>query len=225
MCARYQLALKKKQVCDLFAVFEAVTPEGVAMFERYNIAPTQAAAIIRQGPRGRVLEPMRWGLIPHWSKEPTTRYATFNARSEDAADKPTYRGPMRYRRCLVPTGGFYEWRRVGNTKQAHHIRLADEQPFALAGLWDCWGGELQSFSILTTRPNEMLAQVHDRMPVILDAEDYDRWLAPEVQDPAQVADLLRPYPAEQMLATPISSYVNNVRHEGAACLTPETLWG
>jgi putative SOS response-associated peptidase YedK len=225
MCGRYQLAVRKERVCSLFDVVEAVTPEGVAIFERYNIAPTQPAAVIRQGPRGRILEPMRWGLVPHWSKEPTTRYATFNARSEDAAEKPTYRGPMRYRRGIVPLCGFYEWRKSKGGKQPHHIRLADEQPFALAGLWDVWGGELQTFSILTTTPNEMLAQIHNRMPVILDAADYDRWLDPGLQDPAQVADLLRPFPAERMLATPVTDYVNNARHEGPDCLRPETLWG
>lgn len=224
MCGRYQLAVKKQRVCDRFDVVEAVTPEGVALFERYNIAPSQPAAVIRQGPRGRLLEPMRWGLVPHWSKQPKTRYATFNARSEDAAGKPTYRGPMRYRRCLVPACGFYEWRQGKDGKQPHHIRLADEQPFALAGLWDAWGGELQTFSILTTTPNEMLAPIHNRMPVILDPADYDRWLDPAVQDPAQVADLLRPYPAEQMLATPVSDYVNNARHEGPRCLASDTLW-
>jgi len=224
MCGRYQLAVKKQRVCDLFDVVEAVTPEGVALFERYNIAPSQPAAVIRQGPRGRLLEPMRWGLVPHWSKQPKTRYATFNARSEDAAGKPTYRGPMRYRRCLVPACGFYEWRQGKDGKQPHHIRLADEQPFALAGLWDAWGGELQTFSILTTTPNEMLAPIHNRMPVILDPADYDRWLDPAVQAPAQVADLLRPYPAEQMLATPVSDYVNNARHEGPRCLASDTLW-
>jgi len=224
MCGRYQLTVKKQRVCDRFDVVEAVTPEGVAMFERYNIAPSQPAAVIRQGPRGRLLEPMRWGLVPHWSKQPKTRYATFNARSEDAAGKPTYRGPMRYRRCLVPACGFYEWRQGKDGKQPHHIRLADEQPFALAGLWDAWGGELQTFSILTTTPNEMLAPIHNRMPVILDPADYDRWLDPAVQDPAQVADLLRPYPAEQMLATPVSDYVNNARHEGPRCLASDTLW-
>jgi len=224
MCGRYQLAVKKQRVCDRFDVVEAVTPEGVALFERYNIAPSQPAAVIRQGPRGRLLEPMRWGLVPHWSKQPKTRYATFNARSEDAAGKPTYRGPMRYRRCLVPACGFYEWRQGKDGKQPHHIRLADEQPFALAGLWDAWGGELQTFSILTTTPNEMLAPIHNRMPVILDPADYDRWLDPAVQAPAQVADLLRPYPAEQMLATPVSDYVNNARHEGPRCLASDTLW-
>lgn len=225
MCGRYQLSRSRAGVCASFDVVEAVTPPGLAMFERYNIAPTQAAAVIRQGPRGRVLEPMRWGLIPHWSKEPTTTFATHNARSEDAADKPAYRGPMRYRRCLVPVGGFYEWRKVRGGTRPHHIRLADERPFALAGLWDCWGGQLQSFTILTTPPNEMIAPINHRMPAILDPADYDRWLDPSLHEPTAVAGLLRPYPAEAMLATPITDRVNNARNDDAACLAGLTLWG
>lgn len=203
---------------------------------RYNIAPTTAAPVIRMADVGRVIEPMRWGLIPHWSKEPKIAYATFNARSEDAASKPTFRGPMRYRRCLVPADGFYEWVKTENettgsktanktaskttstTKQPYLIRMADEQPFVMAGLWDCWGDELQSFTILTTQANEMMAKLHHRMPVIVDPENFDRWLDPNVTDPQAVADIMQPYPAELMFAVPVSDYVNNARNEGPACL-------
>jgi putative SOS response-associated peptidase YedK len=214
MCGRYKLAVPKERLPSLFDA----GPLHTDYQPRYNIAPTTAAPVVRIADTGRVIEMMRWGLIPHWSKEPTTKCATFNARAEDAADKPTYRGPMRYRRCLVPCDGFYEWKKIGEkAKQPYLIQMADEEPFAMAGLGDCWQDELQSFTVLTTAPNALMATIHNRMPVILDREHWPRWLDPDITDPAELTHLLRPFSAELMMAVQVSSYVNNARNEGPAC--------
>ena len=219
MCGRYKLAVPKERLPSLYDA-------GPLHFDykpRYNIAPTTPAPVVRMADTGRVIELMRWGLIPHWSKEPTSKYATFNARAEDATDKPSYRGPLRYRRCLVPCDGFYEWKKLdpaGKAKQPYLITMADEEHFAMAGMWDCWHDELQSFTVLTTAPNPLMATIHNRMPVVLDREHWPRWLNPQITDPAEIAHLLRPYPAELMLARPVSSYVNSTRNEGARCAWP-----
>jgi putative SOS response-associated peptidase YedK len=221
MCGRYLLFTNPEKLALIFrARIDALIRE--QWQARYNIAPSSPALVVRMADIGRVIEPMRWGLIPHWSREPVTKYPTFNARSEEAADKASYRGPMRYRRCLVPVDGFYEWQRSGSQKQPYVIRMADEAPFALAGLWDAWQEELQSFSILTTRPNEVMEKVHNRMPVIVQPEDYTRWLDPNITDPQAVADILKPFPADQMYAAPVSDYVNNGQHDGPQCMTPVT---
>ncbi|MFA9478244.1 SOS response-associated peptidase [Phycisphaerales bacterium AB-hyl4] len=219
MCGRYTLHTSPQRIAELFDAQLAV---GLADFvPRYNIAPTTPAPVVRMADVGRVIELMRWGLIPHWSREPSTKFATFNARSEDAAEKASYRGPMRYRRCLVPVDGFYEWRkRDRGPKQPYLFRMADDQPFALAGLWDVWQDELQSFSVLTTKANTLMATIHDRMPVIVDPADHARWLDPGLQDPDAVADVLKPFPSELMLATPVTTYVSNARNEGPRCIEP-----
>lgn len=220
MCGRYPQHTRPKVLAQMF---NAKLTHGVEnQPARYNIAPTTPALVIRMADVGRVIELMRWGLIPHWSQEPTLRYATFNARSEEAASKASYRGPMRYRRCLVPVDGFYEWVKVDGqgTKQPYLIRMADERPFVLGGLWDCWRDELQSFTILTTQANEMMARLHHRMPVIVGQEDHERWLNQNIHDPQAVADICRPYPSELMFATAVSDYVNNARNDGPECLRP-----
>ena len=224
MCGRYTLHSSAQEIAR---VFEAQLTAGLEALEpRYNIAPTMAAPVVRVADTGRVIELMRWGLIPHWSREPTTPYSTFNARGEDAAGKASYRGPMRYRRCLVPVDGFYEWQKGGGGdggggKQPYLVQLTDERPFALAGLWDVWGDELQSYTILTTRANDAMAPIHPRMPVVIRPADYARWLDPGVQTPAAVADLLAPPPSGLMKLTAVSRYVNNARNEGPRCIEPE----
>ena len=234
MCGRYTLHSSGQEIAE---VFDARLTAGLDVLEpRYNIAPTTAAPVVRVaasggGDVGRVVELMRWGLIPHWSREPATPYSTFNARSEDAAEKASYRGPMRYRRCLVPVDGFYEWQKTGGAgrggggggggKQPYLVQLTDGRPFALAGLWDVWGDELQSYTILTTRANEVMAKIHPRMPVVLRPTDCERWLDPGVQDPVAVADLLTPPASELVKLTAVSRYVNNARNEGPRCMEPE----
>ena len=162
---------------------------------------------------------MKWGLVPSWAKDPKVGFSAINARSETAADKPTFRGAFRRRHCLVPASGFYEWKRVGKQKLPTLFRPTGGL-FGLAGLWETWQGDgvsVESFTILTTAANAAVMPTHDRMPVIVAPADYGAWL-----DAAQSADgtLLRPYPTEAMTATAVSSYVNDAHHQGPQCVEP-----
>ena len=193
---------------------------------RYNVAPSQNVLVVRRlpdtMPREGVL--LRWGLIPSWAKDPTIGSRLINARAETAADKPAFRHAFRERRCIVPAGGFYEWQRRGAGKQPYLIRLREGKLFGLAGLWESWtapeGTEIQTFTILTTAANDLVRQLHDRMPVILDKKDYGLWLDPAVRDPARLTPLLRPYSAELLAAVPVSPLVNDPRHDGPECAAP-----
>jgi len=193
---------------------------------RYNAAPTQAIAAVREIPDGnRELVLLHWGLIPSWSKDPTMGARMINARAETVADKPAFRAPFRRRRCLVPADGFYEWQKVNGGKQPFYIHPQDDgQAFAFAGLWDQWQGPdahlIESCTILTTAANDLVARLHDRMPVILDPGDFDLWLDPGVQNPEAVRPLLRAYPAEAMACHPVSRYVNSPRNDGPECIAP-----
>jgi putative SOS response-associated peptidase YedK len=183
----------------------------------------------------RELVLMRWGLVPGFTKQlsDVKGVSTINARAETVAKSPVWRGPFRKRRCLVPADGFYEWKKLddkgnrdGKTKQPYAFRMADDSPLAFAGLWDAWkapdGSWLESFSIVTTAANALMAPVHDRMPVILHPRDYDRWMDAEA-DPAPL-DLLRPFEAEAMAAAPSNPKVGNTRNNGPAMLLgPEML--
>lgn len=225
MCGRFERITPIQVLATLFDC-PAPPPETPT---HYNIAPTQPAAVVRvlrasQETGRRELAVMRWGLIPSWADDPAIGNRLINARSETAADKPSFRNAFKQRRCLVPVDGFYEWQATGKkTKQPHLIRLKDGRPFALAGLWEQWtapDGELvESFTILTTDANAMMRPIHDRMPVIVGAADYDRWL--NAGTPLEeVRDLLRQYPAEQMESFPVSTVVNNPRNETPECAAP-----
>ena len=165
---------------------------------------------------------LRWGLIPSWVGDPALGTKLINARAETVAEKPSFRKPFRERRCLVPADGYYEWKREGRRKQPYHIRLNSERPFAFAGLWDRWKGEdgetIESCAILTTTPNERLASIHDRMPVILHPVAYESWLDPGLQDTARLVPFLASYPADAMIAVPVSRRVNDPRVDDAQCL-------
>ena len=163
---------------------------------------------------GRELTWMRWGLIPPWAQDPNDGPLLINARAETAAVKPAFRSALRNARCLIPADGFYEWKKIGTKKQPYHIRRADGQLFAFAGLWGKWR-ELESCTILTTDANELVRSLHNRMPVILPSNDYDKWLDLEMQDPQ---DLLTQFPDSEMLAVPVNPIVNNAKHEGPECV-------
>jgi putative SOS response-associated peptidase YedK len=157
---------------------------------RWNIAPTQPIAVIRQDAKEpkRTFGLFRWGLIPYWAKDPSIGFKTINAMSETAAEKPAFRDAMRRRRCLIPADGFYEWSKIGpKEKQPYNFGMNDDSVFAFAGLWERWqtpdGEIIQTCTILTTKPNSLIESAHDRMPVILDRENYDLWLDPGVRDP------------------------------------------
>jgi putative SOS response-associated peptidase YedK len=190
---------------------------------RYNIAPTQPVPVIRQNPKEpvRELSLMRWGLIPSWSKDSSGAARMINARSETAATLPAFRDAMKSRRCLIPADGFYEWMRTEYAKQPYCFEVNDGALFAFAGLWDRWkdpnGNWIKTCSILTTTPNAVTAQVHDRMPVILDPDGYDLWLDPGMNDVAAVSEMLKPYDARLMRCFPVSARVNSVANDDPAC--------
>ena len=192
----------------------------------YNIAPQSVQPIVRpsadSGAREFAL--LRWGLVPFWAKDAKIGYSTINARSEEVAGKPAFREAFRKRRCLVPADAFYEWARIdAKTKKPFAIALKSGEPYAFAGLWERWrpkeGEALETFTILTTDANEVLQPIHNRMPVILEPKDYSRWLEPAAVERLPV-DLLRPFPAEQMTAWPVSDRVGNVRNNDSELLAP-----
>ena len=223
MCGRYTLRAPGKVVADHFGLAEEPR-----LRPRYNIAPTQPVPVIRAlraNPQTgqRELVPLRWGLVPSWADDPSVGNRMINARAETVADKPAFRGALRHRRCLVPADGFYEWRKEGTKKQPVYVRRKDGLPFAFAGLWERWereGEVIESCAILTTGANDLMAEFHDRMPVILDPEDYGLWLDPEVQDPGLLGPLLKPYPGDETEVYPVSTLVNNPRHEDPRCVEP-----
>ena len=211
MCGRYELA-ETGAIQTRFNI--SSDPGSVA--PRYNVAPTQTLpVVVKQSPNRLVL--MRWGLIPAWAKDGKTETPLINARAETLAQKRTFRQLLSAQRCLVPASGFYEWKQTAAGKVPHYIRLKDEALFAFAGLYDRWtdqsGTELFSYTIITTEPNELMAGIHNRMPVILPREAEEAWLNPDETEAEQLLPLLRPYPAEAMEAVPVSRAVNNVRND------------
>jgi putative SOS response-associated peptidase YedK len=167
---------------------------------------------------------MRFGLIPSWSKEKKTRYSLINARAETVAEKPMFRRLLGKHRCLVPTTGFYEWKKIGSRKVPYFIRLKDEKYFALAGLWDHWKGpkgeEIRSFTIITTKANDVLSEIHPRMPVILRKEDEGLWLSDQVLSDSDLERLFQPFPSGLMISYPVSSSVNSVKNDTEELVAP-----
>jgi putative SOS response-associated peptidase YedK len=217
MCGRYKLSATGEEVAAAFGLVA-----GPSIRPRYNIAPTQPAPVVRledgERPVGRVLQ---WGLVPSWAKDPSIGHRMINARAETVAEKPAYRVAFRRRRCLVPADGFYEWRRDGKVRTPHLLRLRGGGLFAFAGLWEAWegpDGALESFTILTTTPNALVAPIHDRMPVILAPGDRDRWLRDDRPD--VLAGLLRPVGADAMEALAVSRAVNDPRFDDPSCAAP-----
>jgi putative SOS response-associated peptidase YedK len=186
---------------------------------RYNIAPSQQVLAITQSESSRDLSSFVWGLIPSWSKEPK---GIINARDETLEDKPSFSESFLQRRCLIPADGFYEWQRTGKTKQPYYFQLNDESVFSFAGIWDEWrkdGVSIVTCAIITTKPNELLATIHDRMPVMLSAEAEDVWLRPEAR-PKELMSLLVPFPAAAMKSYPVSQKVNHAQAEEPDLVEP-----
>ncbi len=219
MCGRYTLTCTPEVVAEAFRL-EAI-PD---LHPRYNVAPSQWVVCVRVDLHSRKREAamLRWGLIPSWVRDPAMGMNLINARAETVAEKPSFQKPFRSRRCLVLADGYYEWKREGPQKQPYSIRLKHERPFAFAGLWDRWnngeGKTLESCVILTTQSNERLAEIHDRMPVILPPVAYEPWLDPGLQDATRLRTFLTPYPADAMSVPPVSRLVNDPRVDDVRCL-------
>ena len=216
MCGRYSQHHTTEALVDRFAVHMVHEP----VAERYNVAPSQPVPVITAN-GARCLDAYRWGLIPSWAKEPGG--GIINARAETLAEKPSFKAALARRRCLIPADGFFEWKKEESGRQPFHIRLKAGDLFAIAGLWEVWespeGAPLHTCAIITVAPNEVLAPLHNRMPAILRPEEEAAWLDPAVKS-AEALQLLRPYPADRMEASPVSRRVNAPTLDDPACILP-----
>ncbi len=221
MCGRFTLTIDPADLQDAFPEF--TFPAKVA--PRYNVAPTQPVLVLPNDSSGKA-DYFVWGLIPSWAKDPAIGSRLINARAETLSGKPAFRSAYKYHRCLILADGFFEWQaRPGSLgKLPHLIRLMSGEPFAFAGLWDHWqspdGSEIKSAVIITTTPNELMAPIHNRMPVILPHDAYAQWLDPRPLSPANLNPLLVPYPAGEMNAFPISTMINSPFNDRPEVLAP-----
>ena len=223
MCGRFNLRAPSHQLVEFFGLegldgFPEITP-------RFNIAPTQLVIAISSDGGRRLPVMLQWGLIPFWSHDPKQGARMINARGETVATKPAFRAAFKRRRCLIPLNGFYEWKKLdAKRKQPFHIGMQDDAIFACAGLWEYWehadGSGIASCSIITTSANELMSELHDRMPVILAPPDFDRWLNTAEENSQSLESLLCPFPSDQMRCYAVSTTVNNARHEVAECIEP-----
>lgn len=223
MCGRFTLRTPQQVLVTQFALETQTT-----LFPRYNIAPSQPIVVVRAAPDSaaakRELVKLRWGLVPSWAKDPSVGNQMINARLDTAATKPAFRSAMRGRRCLIPADGFYEWKKIGKQKQPYFIHLADDKPFAFAGLWERWsdpeGRPLETCTILTTDANSQLRPLHDRMPVIVEPADYATWLDPAETDPARLRPMFASLTADQLVMSPVSTLVNSPATDDPRCIEP-----
>ncbi len=240
MCGRFVATAPPSELADYF---QAVLNESAADSEfepSYNVAPTNSVHVVRAREGHREIDRMQWGLVPSWAKDPKIGSKMINARAETATTKPAFRTAMKKRRCLVPATGFYEWRKVEGrrTKQPYYITRKDGEPVVFAGLWEAWkpqprseaAGDRESAqpewlitcTLITTKPNAEMKEIHDRMPVLVPPSEWDRWLDPDVPADA-VGGVLAPAPDGLLELTPISTMVNNVRNQGAELIDPVEL--
>jgi putative SOS response-associated peptidase YedK len=221
MCGRYEVHSPIEELAREFDAVLHADPEQLP--PRYNVAPSLLVAVIRVRKGERELAALSWGLLPSWKKS-TEGNRPINARAETLFDKPMFRNAIARRRCLIPADGFYEWQQRPGGKQPWHIGMVDHATFALGGIWEYWAGErgepVLSCAIIVTDANELVRQFHERMPLIIAREDWDRWLDPELVEPAEIEKLLRPFPAEQMRAYPVSTRVNNAKNDDPALIEP-----
>ncbi|MEK5528577.1 SOS response-associated peptidase [Viridibacillus sp. FSL R5-0468] len=214
MCGRFSLFSSFEDIIQAFDVEKMINEDEYT--KNYNIAPTQnILSIINDGQMNR-MGYLSWGLIPSWSKDPKIRTKMINARSETVVEKPSFRESFKRRRCLIPMDSFFEWQQISSSKQPFRIKMKNDQLFAVAGLWDTWrsstGEKINSCTMLTTSPNELMSSLHHRMPVILPTKAYETWLNTLEQDTQLLQSLLVPYPASDMEAYAVSTAVNSVRN-------------
>lgn len=220
MCGRFVTIIPYEELKRIFSLVEG---EISTIEPRYNVAPSQQVAVVRSAGDHNILVSMSWGLVPSWSKDTTIASHTINARSETVAEKPAYRHAIKYNRCIIPVSGFYEWKQVEHHKEPYFIRLTNHKPMCFAGIWESWkdseNSALETFSILTTSSNDLIAPIHDRMPVILTPEDLSLWLSKNVHDPHELERLYTPFPSDMMTAYNVPDLVNNPRFDSPACIS------
>lgn len=215
MCGRYGLSVKGDELAELLELDEVPDIE-----PRYNIAPSQPVLVIR----GSGLSMLKWGLVPFWATDPKIGFKLINARSETVHEKKAFRWAMRARRCLIPADGFYEWKKAKNDRLPYHFEQSDGRPFCMAGLWEKWqgadGSKLETCTILTTAANSLVAEIHDRMPVIVQPDHYRMWLDPSVQSPEELAPIYEPLAANAMRSWAVGRTVSNPMVDSPACREP-----
>jgi putative SOS response-associated peptidase YedK len=220
MCGRYTIR-EPQDITEAFGVDDVEADLGRP---RYNIAPTQPVPILLARHRRRTLVDAKWGLVPSWAKDPSIGAQMINARAESLYEKPAFRQALGRRRCLVPADGFYEWRETLRGKQPMYIRVDEGRPFAFAGLYEVWHpnerDELRTCTIITTEPNDFMAEIHDRMPAILPREAWQTWLDVSVTQPTALMPLLVPFDAKRMNAHPVATLVNSPQNDDPACVAP-----
>lgn len=220
MCGRFVFEHSPEQLLKLYRL--SSVPD---LSPRYNIAPSQQIAVVRQQNGGdRELTFLQWGLIPSWAKDPAIGYKMINARSETVHEKPSFKQAFHARRCIIPASGFYEWEKAGKEKIPHYIHLRDGGIMSLAGLWERWkspeGKELVTCTILTTAANNLVKKLHDRMPVILHRAEFDIWLDRDIDDVNRLTELFHPYPSDQLEEYVVTKDVNSPNNDSPGCIIP-----
>ncbi len=227
MCGRARLSSDVSEIKLVFSIPPERPPPNFAA--SWNVAPTDSLPVVRYDARAgeRSLDVMRWGLVPFWAKDIKVGFSNINAKAEGIDTRPAFREAVQRRRCLVPLDNFYEWKKLGKDRQPYAVALADRRLMAMAGLWESWrspvGERLRSFAIVTTAANELLAPVHDRMPVILGPENWPLWLGEAPANPARLKALLVPYPADDMVIWPVDRRVGNVKNNDPSLIEPIAL--
>lgn len=220
MCGRYTMVIPPELLRTQFDL------EEMPLYaDRYNITPGQLAAVIRnQGDHNRLVT-LKWGLVPAWSKDPGIGSHMINAHCGNAVEKPAFRHAIKYRRCIIPASGFYEWQPDSrHGKQPWLIRMADESPLWMAGLWESWrmpdGSDLETFAILTTAANSLVAPIHDSMPVLLTPDSFTLWLSHNMHDPELLQPLYSPFPSSQLTAYKVADLISNPHYDSPDCIAP-----
>lgn len=221
MCGRFTQERPASELAEIFGAEPLADDPG----GRYNVAPTDEAMVVVQREERRAVVAYRWGLIPHWAKDAKIGSRMFNARAETLTSSPAFRDAFQRKRCLVPVDSFYEWKREGTVRQPYRIVQDDRRPLGLAGLWSGWKDPAtetvrRTFTIITTRPNEALADLHDRMPVVIPEAAWARWLDPDAGDPGELLGLLEPNEAVHLDVYAVPRDVNDVRRDGPELIEP-----